>query len=317
MPLARLSALLLLTALCTSRVALVLHELCGHAAVAVALGADVVDFRLFLFGGGYVVFDGVERLGTAAAMTVFLGGIAVQLGAAAALLVWVRWRPPGSVGRAVGLCAAMLLVGHGGFYLAAGVHHGYGDGRLLHFVLGDARVWLVAAAAVAVVAGTFVLARSLAANILPWLSPLSRRRQLLRLGAAALLAAGGHAALAFGEAALASDRTYEEVMVTEATREAARDFEKRLDAERARGVEPSEAERDALWREVSRRHRPLPFDRVLLALLALALVAGALWARPAAGAPRAAPSWRDLAPVAGACAAALLAVLALRVPWWR
>jgi len=68
-----------------SRLALVLHEVGGHAVPAKILGATALEVRLSPLGGGYVSPTFPKPVGTAGTVVFDLGGIAINLltGAAA------------------------------------------------------------------------------------------------------------------------------------------------------------------------------------------------------------------------------------------
>ncbi|HEU5060107.1 MAG TPA: hypothetical protein VFU21_26425 [Kofleriaceae bacterium] len=271
-----LAAVFALVALATSRVTLVAHELVGHGLTAVALGADLVGYRLFLFGGGWVSYrwpDGPP--GAVGGMAVALGGIALELVAgAAALALATRARRP--VARVGLLATATILLLHAGFYLAAGTHHGFGDGRTPHDALGAWRPLLVVPVSLAVVAGGFALAARLAREVVTWVSgrPLARAGQI---AAAAILAAAAHGALTFGERALTRDEQYARVMEHENVRLVARDLGKfAADARRARGRAPTPAELAAARARLEQEHRPFPLAPLLAVALGLACLAG-LW----------------------------------------
>ena len=311
--LALLAAALLLVGLAVSRISLVAHELVGHGAVVELVGGDVEAWRLFLFGGGWVSYRFEAPPSAADALALSLGGIAVEVVLGGAALLLAARRPPGSVSRVALICLAGLNLLHAGFYLAAGTHHGFGDGRLLHHLLGDRRWMVVAPAAAAVVAGGLWFGRRLAIELAGW----SRGRAAARAGlilAAAALAAAGHGALTFGERAPTRDETYAATMEQQSQREVRRDLARvQREAQRA-GRPPTAAELAAIRAALERRHRRFPLRHALAAALAAAALAG-LWvgARRAATSPgeATAPTRRDLAILATACAAALLLVALL------
>ena len=267
--------MLALVALATSRITLVVHELVGHGLAAVALGGDLLDYRLFLFGGGWVSYRWPNGPpGAAGGMAVALGGIFLELVAGAvALAIAARCR--GAVAR-VGLFAtATILLLHAGFYLAAGTHHGFGDGRAPHEALGAWRPLLVVPVALAVVAGGYLLAARLAREVTAWVDgrPLARAGQI---AAAAVLAAAAHGALTFGERALTSDEQYARVMEHENVRLVARDLGRFAAQSRRQGRPPTEAELAAARARLEAQHRPVPLAPILAVALGLACLAG-LW----------------------------------------
>jgi len=110
-----------------SRLALVLHEVGGHAVPAKILGATDLEVRLSPLGGGYVSPTFPKPVGTAGTVVFDLGGIAINLltGGAA----WFCARRLASRGLDY---AALLFLGVGSvagaiIYLACGFYYGSGD----------------------------------------------------------------------------------------------------------------------------------------------------------------------------------------------
>jgi hypothetical protein len=307
---ALIAAAFFLVALATSRVTLVGHELVGHGALAVLLGADLLSYKLFLFGGGWVSYRWGAPPAPAEQLAVALGGIGFELVAGAIALWLSRRRPAGSLSRVALLSVATIVLLHGGFYLAAGAHHGFGDGRAVHEALGAWRPLLVVPVALAVIGGGYLLARRLAREVTGWLPVAAWARAGLVAGAA-VLAAGAHGALAWGERALERDQTYARIMQHESTRRVAVDLDRyAAEARRMRGRAPSRAELEARRAALEEQHRRFPLALVLAVGLGLACLAG-LWrsARERVDSPP--PARRALIPLAAACAAsiALVAVL--------
>ena len=115
----RLAGLLACVVLATSRLGLVAHELVGHGGAALAVGGHVTGVHLFYFAGGWIRYRGVTS--TAAAVTVAMGGIAIELLAAAALGLAARGD---GVGARLVRGIACALVVHATWYLATGTWHG-------------------------------------------------------------------------------------------------------------------------------------------------------------------------------------------------
>lgn len=287
-----LATVFALVALATSRITLVAHELVGHGLTAVALGADLATYRLFLFGGGWVSYrwpDGPP--GEVGGMAVALGGIGLEVVAGAVALVFaLRSRRP--VARVGLLTTATILLLHAGFYLAAGTHHGFGDGRAVQEALGAWRSLVVVPAALAVVAGAFFLAARLGREVTAWVAG-GRLVRAGQIAAAAVLAAAAHGALTFGERALTSDSQYARIMEHEDVRLVARDLGRfAADARRARGRPPTEAELAAARARLAEEHRPFPLAPVLAIALGLACLAGLWRAVTRASGPASDARWR-------------------------
>lgn len=296
----RLAGLCTLTALLTSRVTLLVHELIGHGAVAKAFGAEIVEIGLFLFAGGWIRYEhGPWGMGAALAST--LGGIGLEiiLGIAA---LWLARRPaPGSPLR-FGLAAfgAIDLV-HASYYLATGAHHGYGDGFLLHRALGASRPWLVVPASAATVVVAYLVARRLGDEAKPWLVGATRGRRLVSLLAATLVAGGVHAALAVGETRLFPQTSYQQVKQTQSDRDIARELAAWREAMRRRGAEPDPSETARARAALEEEHQQFPLMIVLGILVAIACAIGA--ARVVAGSAPIVD--RSITPLVVACLASI------------
>lgn len=110
-----------------SRLALVIHEVGGHAVPAKMLGAKSVEVRLSPLGGGYVSPTFTRKVGTAGTMIFDLGGIALNLITGAAAWFWARRLASRGIGY-----VALLFLGVGSVagaivYLACGFYYGSGD----------------------------------------------------------------------------------------------------------------------------------------------------------------------------------------------
>lgn len=278
MKLLRLTGLLALIALATSRLGLLAHELLGHGGTALALGAHVSQVRLFWFAGGWIRYQ-LATPSTAASLAIAMGGIAVELVTGAALWLLVRRATLG--GRLVrGVGAALVL--HGAWYLATGAWHGYGDGVVLYHVLGDAR-WPVAivvglVACVAAFAGAREVFGALAATLSG--TPRARAAGVI----VAIVVAGGlHAGLAVGELHLRRDAAYAAAMQPERTRLVARELATWTAQQVERGVEISDEARAAQQQRLDSEHRTFPFAWLLGAAIFASMIAGAWRARAGDG----------------------------------
>ncbi len=297
----RLAGLLSALGLATSRLGLLLHELIGHGAVALAMGGRVLEVGLFWFAGGWIRYR-LEDGGGAAAIAVAAGGIAVEAALGAALWIALA-RRTGTPARLVRGIGAALLV-HAAWYLAAGTWHGFGDGAVLRRELGDLRIPVAIAAGAAAVAMSYLGARAVL-GVVAAMVPGGRAARIAGAAAAVAVAAGLQIGLAAGEVRLRRDETYGRIMQRERDRLVERDLAAWQRAQRERGLAVSEDERRRLARELEERHRELPFAHVLGALTLLAIAAGARRARPGPAAPA---SGRLLA-IAGAAAAGSVALV--------
>ncbi len=297
----RLAGLLAGVGLTTSRLGLLLHELVGHGAVALALGGRVLEVGLFWFAGGWIRYR-LEDPGPAAAIAVAAGGIAVEAVIGTALWIALA-RRAGTAARLVRGVGAALAI-HAAWYLAAGTWHGFGDGALLRHELGDARVPVAIAAGAAAVAMSYLGARAVL-GVVAAMVPGGRAARIGGTAAAVVLAGALQIGLAAGELRIRRDATYGRVMQHERDRLVERELAEWQRRQRERGIEVSDAERRRRARELEDRHRELPFAHVLGALTLIAIAAGARRARPGI----AAPVGPRLLGVAGAAAAGSVALV--------
>lgn len=298
--LSRIFVLACLTALAISRASLLVHELVGHGAVAQAIGAKVVGWYLFLFGGGRVSYD-TSTLGVGPRLVIALGGITLELVlGGAALALWRR--PRSSLARFAVFAFGASNVVHGLVYLARGTHYAYGDGALLARTLGASRWPIVALASVAAIVAIGLSARDLGAQLATWLD-LPR----VRLAGAALAIVLGaglvHGALAQAELRFFPDPAYVRTMENESRARARAELAAQLEAARRRGEAPPTPDQEkAMLEALERERRPWPLDLVLLPAMLVALGIGLSRGTrrdpPRAGETEtsaAAPDWRSVA----------------------
>lgn len=271
---ARLALLATLAALATSRLTLAVHELVGHGGPVVLAGGTVDEVRLYLFAGGairYTLPDAGDLWSTVTA----LGGLALEVVMASLALLVLRRLPPGH--RARFLCAAFatILFVHAAYYLAVGVHHGYGDGWWIARRLGAARAWVAWPAAALALACAGPLAALLAREAAAWVPGASVRVRVAALAGAALVAGGAHLGLALGELALTETTTYRETMKPQVERDVDAAVRAMLeDAARRGALRPAPAQVDAERARVRDAERVFPLDLVLGAAIGVAALLG-------------------------------------------
>lgn len=270
-------------ALITSRVGLVTHELVGHGGAAKACDADIREVHLYFTAGGWIGYDRTAPWTWTEALVVQLAGIAVELvmaAIAAAGAWWAARRGRSALAAAIGGAALGLFV-HAGFYLAAGTHHGVGDGSLLHQELGGARAWVVWPMAVVLVVVTYAGARRLGTLVRAWLPARSTAAQLGALAVALATAAGAHAGMAAAELALRPSPTYQAIMKPAREKAIDRDVAAWAEAEARAGRAPDRtAVRARRQRLDAERPRTFPFGPLLGVMIALAAAVGAARGRP-------------------------------------
>jgi hypothetical protein len=267
-PVVRLAVLVAFVGLATSRLGLVAHELVGHGGMALAVGATILEVRLFWFAGGWIRYVGAP--GLPAVLAISMAGIAVEVVAGTVLWLAVRRNTLGA--RILrGIAAALVL--HATWYLATGAFSGFGDGVVLYRVLGAARVPVAIAAGLVTCGAGYLGAR----EVLGALAATLPRHRVA--GTVAALAAAGalHAGLAVGELKIRADRTYAQTMAPERERVVTQWIETHPDA--------SAPVREAAVKKIEAEHTAFPFTWVLAIATALSVLAGARRAKPAEEAP--------------------------------
>ncbi|HEY1554945.1 MAG TPA: hypothetical protein VGF94_08940 [Kofleriaceae bacterium] len=295
----RLAVLLTCATVATTRFGLVLHEVVGHGGTALALGGRIYAIKLFYFAGGWVGYA-LDDAPPAAHLAANLGGIAIELIAAAAL--WLALRRRASLGaRFVRAIAAGLAV-HATWYLAAGTWYGFGDGLALYRVLGDARYPVAIAAALAGAAAGFAAAREAFAAIV---RAAPGKRWIIAVAVA--LAANG--AAIGGELYVRHDAAYRAMMMSERDRTIGRE----LGHFRSGRPEASADELDAERRRLEGEHpAPFPFAPVFGAITLAAIVLGCRASLRRPGEPQAV-SGRLAARAAIIAAAGMALVVAIQL----
>lgn len=310
-----LAGVLFFAALITSRAVLLIHEFAGHAGAALLVGADVTDHRLFLFGGGWVRYAVAGSFSTGEEVFVSLAGVGLELVVGVIALAWSRCRAPGSASRIAGIAVAGIVLVHVGFYLATGTHHGFGDGRVLHRILGPARAPAIALFGSFAVGAGLWLGVALGRNAGESLGTRTRLGRVAAISAAALLATAAHAGLTLGERAVVADSTYAEIMRSESHRSARADVSFEAARRRAEGRPMSEDEAIRRMRDLESERRRFPLRPPLALLIAAAILVG-LFRCGDCGIGRE-PTHMSLFGLGGAAAIAVGAVAMLSHPWWR
>jgi hypothetical protein len=276
----RLAVLLTCVALATSRIGLIAHELVGHGGMALALGGDITDVKLFWFAGGWIRYQ-LPETSLAGSLAISMAGIAVEL--VAGVTLWLAVRGDG-LGRRIGRGIGTALVVHATWYLATGAWHGFGDGLLLYRELGSWRAPVAIAAGLATCTAAFAGAREVLGALAHTIAG-SPRRRIIGTAIAVVVAAGLHASLAAGEVKLRRDTTYGVVMQPERERVIARELVQWQRAQKAQGAVVTDDAKRAEVQRLERTHRTFPFVWILAACTVIAVLAGARLTKRAAAAP--------------------------------
>ena len=276
---------LLAVMILASRLALVLHEVGGHALPARMLGAGKVEVRLSPLGGGFVrPHFSIDRVPPPAGWAIFsLGGIALNLLTGLGAWIWARRLRSRGLGYVALLFFSVGSVAGGLSYLACGFYYGSGDPVGFAPVTEDLRhvqwLWILFVPLTAAV--TWIGSRHFMDYLSGrWMLDLPRRR------VAGFLASVGVAALAYGGLWLA----LRDPLIEGSTRqwrleqEVAKETLRRIEAQPAPTPEPPLPE--VRPEEVADR---LPSPAGPIILYATAVLAGLIGAARAAPGPGNAP----------------------------
>jgi len=243
------------------------------------VGGEVTSHRLFVFGGGWIRYRNDAGFDTGDELFISLAGIAVELLIAIASIAFAA-RARSAAVRVAGFCVAGICLVHVGFYLAAGTHHGFGDGLILHRQLGDLRWLVIGAASLLSMGAAYWWARRLLREV-PGL-PQKRWRALAALAIAGLVAGVVHGGLAYAERRIADDKTYADIMRADAERQAMALLAAEAHRRRLAGLPMGRDEAIARQRQLTDERAKFPIRPILAVLVALAGIAGSLSRRDAA-----------------------------------
>jgi len=228
-----------------------------------------------------VRYSRAEPFSTGEQLFVAMGGLALELILSIVCLWWARRLQRGSLPQLAVLGIGIGLLLHCLHYVAGGTFHGYGDPWVLYTDLGSARVYVAVAVAVVMCGAGFFLARYMAGLLRGLLARHSARTQLAIIVAAVLTAGAAHATLAFGEQAIAPNRTYKATFKSVSERQVEAGVRRyRVMLVRRRGRAPSAEELARVRRRLKRTHATFPFALVISVCLGLAVIAGMVVARP-------------------------------------
>ncbi len=302
----KLSVVFFLIALIASRLGLVLHEFCGHGVTGKLLGYEIGDYFLYLFSGGRISFP-VSKFPLVHALPLLFGGIGAEIIAGILFLCQKSFRRAGLLRFSLIAIGSMYLI-HSGVCLTRETHYGFGDFRILHWILWPfSRHLVVILLSILVVGLTARLAYLLGGELSFWLGKLRPAIFLLSFLIAASVAAGVHLGLAVSEERLFPDLQFKKI-----TRDAAVERAMR-ESDQAKGLLP--AERKALRKKLIKQYEPFNLDLPLYGSLFLAIIMGLYRAarrnRDVIPSP---PSWRRIRILLWPVGVSLLIVLLLRSP---
>ncbi len=298
----RLTGLLCAAGLAASRLGLLLHELLGHGAFAVAQGGEITDLRLFWFAGGWISYL-IEDPSAAGALATSMGGLIVELVLGGALWLGLATKPE-TLGIRVLRGIGAAIVAHACWYFATGTWHGYGDGLPAYRGLGEAR-YPIAIAAGLVTCG---IAYACARLVLGVFTAVLPSRKIAGVAIAMTMAAVVLVLPVVIEMQLRSDNRYGAIMKREGDRLTDRELARwrREMAKTRTQIDPALLETEKT--RLTSRHREPPFMPVLGVLVLISIAIGARRARDATGVVL---TGRHLVIAASVAAGSLISVIAI------
>lgn len=198
------------------RIGMLLHEFGGHALAWRLLGGKVVDFKLFVFGGGWLYGHRPLAAADSSALSLLmvqLSGIAVELIVGTPLALLAVSRITLRTTRRLAAATSGVLIVHAFFYLVLCAYYGSGDGAALSRILQHGRIreaFLVATVGLTIWAA-FMVSYLFSPAIRSWAGGCRRRRGLALIVLGVFSAASLHAVLTAGERIVMKDRTYAEI----------------------------------------------------------------------------------------------------------
>ncbi len=265
----RLSLVFSIAGLLASRIGLLVHEFIGHGGMAYALGGTVPQWRLFLFGGGWIRYNRSPWYSTGQEILIALAGVASELVFAA--LVWGVSTRLAPVPRAMARIAAMLLCAHSCVYIATGTHYGFGDGMKLHLLLEPMwRHLLVASLSLTMAFLAYAIAKQ--GLLLGALLEIgSGWRRIARTALAVVVATVVHGSLTYGEQLVIDpDETYEAMMQREVERRAQKHVALLSKQKKNAGMPWTLEQALSAREEYVEKHEPWPLRPLLVLLAAVA-----------------------------------------------
>jgi hypothetical protein len=218
----RLSIFFFLLLFLSGRIGLLLHEFAGHALSWRILGGNLSEFRLFLFGGGWVRYEWplyAEALPVASMLFIQLTGIGVELvvgGLFALLALFIRTN---CALNALLIATASVLVVHSFFYLFVCTYYGSGDGSLLYKgIQGTMRTGFLILTFGLTVGGAFLVSYGFSPVVRNWVVERSHKKKIVVIVLSGLFAVLLHAVLTLGEKKLIQDEVYAGIKTPENVR---------------------------------------------------------------------------------------------------
>ncbi|MFH1709349.1 MAG: hypothetical protein ABIF71_15730 [Planctomycetota bacterium] len=253
------------------------HELAGHGLAAVLAGQRITDvFISWLGGSGLVMWEGEPFAGWPGRMTEWAGILATLATGGVAWLVWMKYRHTGWPAVLLWI-TALCMFASGFWYMADGLHRGYGDMRTTAAALAPTGLLAPLVWAAMLLHGTvlYFLARRVIFIQARWLEIGSPAGHWV----VALLILGGGGGLVglanLAESRIRNDREHAALMKPEAVRLAEADMAREA-RERLRAGRPplTAPERLAGTASRIRGHQPWPLIWAHLPILLLAAVMG-------------------------------------------
>lgn len=196
----------------SGRAGLLLHEFAGHALSWRLFDGNITDFRLFLFGGGWVQYARTTEtltLSHLAMIIVQLSGIAAELAAGSIFAFLALFLKTTRLAKALFYALSSVLLVHGLFYLVICTYYGSGDGRIIFNLFnGNVRHGFLVLTSCLTVGGAFFVSFKFSPAVKGWVVDFLSKNRSFLLIISVVAAAMLHSGLNFAERIFVNDRVY-------------------------------------------------------------------------------------------------------------
>jgi len=193
------------------RLGLITHEFIGHGIPCYAFGGEIGEFRLFLFGGGWINYsiqEVIHSKGLFPAIIVQISGVLSEIVIGSALIFLIRFLKVRLV-RAIIISLILILFVHASYYFTISMYYGTGDGSPLYFFLNEpTRLLFVALMSMLTVSIAYVLSLKYSPFIRTWVILEKKKDYIIVFCLSALIAGLFHGTLTIGEQYFSRDKHY-------------------------------------------------------------------------------------------------------------
>lgn len=265
----------------SGRLGLLLHEFAGHALSWQLLGGKITDFKLFLFGGGWVYYGWTPKtdsLSYLSMLYVQISGIVVELAVGSIFAFIAILLKTTRLAKALFSAASSVFLVHGLFYLVICTYYGCGDGGILFDILsGNVRHGFLIITSCLTVVGAFIVSFTFSPVMNSWVVDCHSKKKFFLIILSVVLAGLLHGSLTVAEKFLVNDRVYDEIQTSMNDRlkqEELTEFIEQYDEKHGR--EADQEEIDAFKDELAKKYKQFQIEAPLLFAVFVAFLAGFL-----------------------------------------